>query len=369
MAKSSVDLTGLPDIKSGGFDLDHMVKMASLFAHLDDQESKSGKPAVPGKVSTDNPFLGEMRGYSPVTNIPTDANLDPASKNLLMGVGLDEAGTGFAKPVYYKPGSPGTLGMEERQRRAALYPYAFSPNIPQDQMEKNLLTMSTEQDPVEMAKNIQLGPRQIDPATTDKYRQEAENRSLMRQIDYEYRAEARKLEAEERAAGRMRENERLNVPPVAKEKYIQVASNLKLAERLEAGLTYAQAKNIDVTGLLNYPIARFKEFLNALPTKEAVILGDLRENFALYGRQMGGTSFTETEKSIFTPIMPDILQPTGTNLDRITRSIRSLRDIQGLQIEVYPGLKETIGVKGLGNAPTTGKVKSGLTFTVEKSTQ
>lgn len=144
--------------------------------------------------------------------------------------------------------------------------------------------------------------------------------------------------------GRQKEMERLNVEPTVKLRYNDLRTNLRLAQKLETGLTWAMQNKIDVTGLLNYPIARFKEFVGTLPKDRQAVLTDLRTNFARFARQMGGTAFTPTEKQIFAPIMPETTLPAETNLNRIMSNIEELTGRISDEEELTPGLRELFGV-------------------------
>jgi len=157
--------------------------------------------------------------------------------------------------------------------------------------------------------------------------------------------------------GRQKEMERVNVEPSVKLRYNDFRRSLRLAHKLQEGFNYAIANNIDVTGLLNYPIAKFKEYVGTLPPERQRVLNDLRTNFALFGRQMGGTAFTPTEKQIFAPIMPEVLLPTETNLNRILSVIEELEGRIADEEETSPGLKELFGVSGGQDVPPPGGSK------------
>lgn len=140
--------------------------------------------------------------------------------------------------------------------------------------------------------------------------------------------------------GRQIEMERLNVEPSVKLRYNEMRSGLRIATNLEAGLRWAKQNNVDITGILNSPISQFREYMGTLPKEQQEILTNLRRNFAAFGRKMGGTAFTDTEKAIFGPITPQMDLPLETNLNRIGSTIEELNGMLKDEEELTPGLNE-----------------------------
>lgn len=145
---------------------------------------------------------------------------------------------------------------------------------------------------------------------------------------------------EEALLGRQKEMERINVEPSTKIRYNELRSSLRIAENLEQQLRWAKQNNINLTGLLNSPISQFREYMGTLPKDQQEILTNIRRNFASFGRKMGGTAFTETEKGIFGPITPQLDLPVETNLNRIGSTIEELNGVISDEEQLSPGLKE-----------------------------
>jgi hypothetical protein len=130
------------------------------------------------------------------------------------------------------------------------------------------------------------------------------------------------------------------ITPKTKADYRSLGDQITLAENIKSGLESAIANGMDVTGIITAPVTKIKEILGTVSPEQQKIITDLRLNFADFVRERGGTAFTETEKQVFSPIVPEMNRDEKTNLNRIKRMIEIMRSKQGSFQEQYPGLAD-----------------------------
>lgn len=124
--------------------------------------------------------------------------------------------------------------------------------------------------------------------------------------------------------------------------YNDLNNQLILGDKVKKGLEYAIQNGINVTGLLSTPINKFKEVFGMMPEDKQKILTDLRLNFADFVRARGGTAFTETEKQVFSPIVPEEKVDEETNLYRINRMMDILNDKKNFYETNYPAVSKSV---------------------------
>lgn len=124
--------------------------------------------------------------------------------------------------------------------------------------------------------------------------------------------------------------------------YNDLNNQLILGDKVKKGLEYAIQNGINVTGLLSTPVNKFKEVFGMMPEDQQKILTDLRLNFADFVRARGGTAFTETEKQVFSPIVPEEKVDEETNLYRINRMMDILNDKKNFYETNYPAVSKSV---------------------------
>lgn len=124
--------------------------------------------------------------------------------------------------------------------------------------------------------------------------------------------------------------------------YNDLNNQLILGDKVKKGLEYAIQNGVNVTGLLSTPINKVKEVLGMMPEDQQKILTDLRLNFADFVRARGGTAFTETEKQVFAPIVPEEKVDEETNLYRINRMMDILNDKKSFYETNYPAVSKSV---------------------------
>lgn len=119
MASRSIGLGGLPDIPEGGMNIDSLVKLAHLLEMQHEQQAKYGTPGTPDQILLDKPFMASARGFQPkVMQAPVNgAAGDPSSGLLEEAQGRTLPG---AQTAWVKPGTPGTMGLENLKVRSEL---------------------------------------------------------------------------------------------------------------------------------------------------------------------------------------------------------------------------------------------------------
>ena len=158
--------------------------------------------------------------------------------------------------------------------------------------------------------------------------------------EFDRRANERFL-FQQKAADAAEQRKARFIPPKIKMDYQALDNNLNLANNIKSGLEHAINTGLDVTGILASPVNKFKEVIGTLPPEEQQIITDLRLNFADFVRERGGTAFTETEKMVFGPIMPEMNKDEKTNLNRINRMIDILNDKKSGFQSQFQGLGES----------------------------
>lgn len=132
MASRSIDLGGLPPIQQGGFDVDALVKIAALMQNQHEQEMKYGTLGTPDTISTTKPLFAGLRGYqerpgtapmapsAPINGAEGDPStgLMEEAQNHLLTNGAPTIGG--SPTTWVKPGTPGTLGLDQLRLRTAV---------------------------------------------------------------------------------------------------------------------------------------------------------------------------------------------------------------------------------------------------------
>ena len=170
---------------------------------------------------------------------------------------------------------------------------------------------------------------------SDRMAQQSQAAEIKRQADQDRKDEAK----------------RLFVSPKTNADFRNLNDQIKLASDIKIGLEYAINNGLNVSGILTAPMNKIRETFGKLPKEEQDIITDLRLNFADFVRERGGTAFTETEKEVFGPIMPELNKDEKTNLNRIGKMLTRLEEKRTNFTEQFPGVQKQ-GGDGGGNFST-----------------
>lgn len=126
MARYSTNMSGLPEIpQNSGFDLDSIVKIATLMNQMSESEAKFGVPGKPGKpgreaipaqVMPEASFMSRLLGgvdkvKTLPENLPEGATFAPGASDLLTA----------GRPVYLKRGSPAVPEVPATPGKPGIY--------------------------------------------------------------------------------------------------------------------------------------------------------------------------------------------------------------------------------------------------------
>ena len=132
-------------------------------------------------------------------------------------------------------------------------------------------------------------------------------------------------------------------------KFDNLNDQIMLGENLANDISKAIQSGLDVTGFLSVPWNRTKEVLGMMPEEEQKVLTRIRLSFAQFVREYGGTAFTDTERAVFGPIMPEESVDEFTNLNRIREVLDIYRDKKNRLLTYHPALG-SMGSGALGQS-------------------
>lgn len=133
---------------------DNLFKLAQLMNMQSEAQFEQGTKAQPPQVSATKPAFGGMRGFEEVTALPEDIQGGSLSVDRATADALT-----LGKPVHFKQGKEGSVGLKRLAKRIDLLPYIASPDKDKDLLAEEIHTLLTEPDDEKAISAVTFGPR------------------------------------------------------------------------------------------------------------------------------------------------------------------------------------------------------------------